>query len=90
MGDMNVVETAIVDFIKRRHAEGALSASAADIMDAVVPHDQPKLRYKPSYKHALDRLVTRLVINFTTAPDGTMLYFIGSCPSAELRASLGL
>jgi hypothetical protein len=50
---MNAVETAIVDFLKRRHAESALSSSAADIMDAIVPRDQPKLRYTPAYKYAL-------------------------------------
>jgi hypothetical protein len=87
---MNTVETAIVDFIKRRNAEGALSASEADIMDAIVPHDRPKLRYNPSYKYALERLRVRLVINCVTAPDGITHYFIGNYASPELRASLGI
>jgi hypothetical protein len=90
MGGMNDVETAIVDFIKVRHEEGALSVSEADILDVIVPLDKAKLRFRPKYKYAFDRLRVRSVINAVHAPDGTMHYFIGPYPSAELRASLGL
>jgi hypothetical protein len=86
---MNAIEQGIVDYLKRRHAEGALSATAAELMAAVIPADQPELRFKPSYKYAIQRLRVRSELNACTAADGTTHYFIGAFPTPELRASLG-
>ncbi len=87
---MNAIEKSIIDFLKHRHAAGILSATAAEIYSAIIPANQPKLRYKPAYKYALDRLRVRAELNAVEGPDGTCHYFIGNFPSKELRASLGL
>lgn len=87
---MGTVESEMLAFIEGRLAEGRLSVPAAEIIDAVVPPDHPDWRYRPAYRHGLERLHRRLVINAIDAPDGTRHYFIGNYPSAELRASLGL
>ena len=77
-------------YIKRSLDAGRLSVPAPEILDAVVPAEHPEWRYRPAYRHGLERLHRRFVINAVDAPDGTRHYFIGAYPSAELRASLGL
>lgn len=87
---MGTVESEMVAYVERRLAEGCLSVSASEIVDAVVPRDHPDWRHRPAYRHGLDRLHRRLVLNAVDAADGTRHYFIGAYASAELRASLGL
>ncbi|RIK84397.1 MAG: hypothetical protein DCC68_01585 [Planctomycetota bacterium] len=77
-------------YIKHRHDAGALSVTADEILAAVIPPDQPKLRHKPAYRYGIQRLRVRSEINAVDAPDGTTHYFIGDYPSNDLRASLGL
>lgn len=87
---MNAIEQSIINFLKERHAAGELSVTAAEIYSAIIPADQPKLRYKPAYKYAIERLSVRHELNAVVGPDGTYHYFIGNFASKELRASLGL
>ena len=87
---MGPVETKMLSYIENRLREGALSVPEAEIMSAVVPHEHPEYRNRPAYRHGLDRLLRRHVINAVDALGGTRHYFIGTHASAELRASLGL
>lgn len=80
----------MLGYIQRCLAEGRLSVSATEIVNAVVPAEHPEWRRRPAYRYGLDRLLTRNVINAVDAPDGTRHYFIGAYASAELRQSLGL
>ena len=85
---MNVTEQAIIDYLKRRHAEGVLSATAEELLSAVVPVGQPELRFKPAYKFAIRKLRLRNELNAFDAADGTTHYLIGDFPTPELRALL--
>ena len=87
---MHAIEQNILSYLRRRHADGALSATAEEILRAILPADQVQLRSKPSYKNALERLHRRRAINAVDAPDGTRHYFLGDFPSPELRESLGI
>jgi len=87
---MNAIETKIVDYIRQKFDAGKLSLTASEIMAIVVPTEHPEYRFKPSYKFALDRLLTRHVINAVATEDGVTHYFIGNFASRELRLSLGL
>jgi len=87
---MGEIESSMLAYIKRRLEEGALSVPGAEIMDAVVPPDHPEFRERPAYRHGLDRLLRRHVINAVDDRRGTRHYFIGTHVSAELRQSLGL
>jgi len=87
---MGIVESNMLAYIKRRLEAGALSVSEAEIMDAVVPSDHPEFRLKPAYRHGLDRLRRRSVINAVADHTGIMHYFIGDYASADLRESLGI
>jgi hypothetical protein len=87
---MNSVEADMLGYIKRCLDAGRLSVPAAEILDAVVPREHPEWRYRPGYRHGLERLQRRRVINAVDASDGTRHYFIGNYPTPELRASLGL
>ena len=87
MGD---AESKMLAYIKLRHEEGALAVTASEIFGAIIPADRPELRDRPAYRHGLDRLLRRHVINGVDDRSGTRHYFIGSFPSAELRESLGL
>jgi hypothetical protein len=87
---MGTVESEMLAYLERCLAEGRHSVPAREIVDAVVPAEHPEWRHRPAYRHGLERLHRRLVINAVDAPDGTRHYFIGNYPSAELRASLGL
>jgi hypothetical protein len=75
---MSKIERAMVAYLRRQHEKGALSASASDIMRAVVPANDPGVREKPWYKYALVRLLRRCEINAIDAGDGTTHYFIGT------------
>ena len=87
---MGTVESNILAYIKRRLEAGALSVSETEIMDAVVPPDNPELRLRPAYRYGLDRLRRRHVINTVDDRAGMTHYFIGNYPSAALRESLGI
>ena len=87
---MNAIEQGIVAYVQARHAEGELSVTAPEIMRAIIPSDRPRLGFKPGYKHALQRLGIRQVLNAIDESDGTPYYFIGNFPTKELRESLGL
>lgn len=87
---MNELDTKIVDYIQQQFAAGILSVTESEIMSTVVPAEQPELRFKPSYKYALDRLRRRQVINAVDNKDGVRHYFIGYFASPELRQSLGI
>lgn len=87
---MGPVETQMLRFIEGRLAEGSLSVSEEDILAAVVPTDHPEYRDRPSYRHGLDRLLRRHVINAVRDPRGRNHYFIGSHASRELLASIGI
>ena len=86
---MGEVESKMLAYIQSRLAKGALSVSAADIMNAVLPSEHPESRYRPAYRHGLDRLERRNVIQGINDPNGNRHYFIGPW-SAELEASLGV
>jgi len=77
-------------YIKRRLEEGALSVAGAEVLAVVVPPDHPEFRERPAFRHGLDRLLRRGVINGVDDRSGTRHYFIGTHASAELRQSLGL
>jgi hypothetical protein len=87
---MGKVESEMFAYIKRCLEAGRLSVPAREIVDAVVPPEQPEFRYRPAYRYGLERLHVRGVINAVDAPDGTRHYFIGPYASPELRASIGL
>jgi hypothetical protein len=87
---MGPVETSMLRYIERRLAEGSLSVLEKDILAAVVPADHPEYRDRPSYRHGLDRLLRRHVINAVRDPRGRTHYFIGSHASRELLAALGV
>jgi len=87
MGD---AESKMLAYIKLRHEEGALAVPAFEILGAIIPSDQPELRDRAAYRHGLERLRRRCVINAVADKAGTLHYFIGDYPSAELRESLGI
>ena len=87
---MGIIESSVLDYIKRRIEAGALSVSEAEIMDAVVPADHPEFRARPVYRYCLARLLRRRVINAVDARDGTRHFLIGKYPSVALRKSLGI
>ena len=86
---MGTVESQMLDYIKKRHVEGALSVTKEEIVNAVVQND-PRFRNSSALFYGLRRLRLRYLVNAVDAPDGTTHYFIGSYPSADLRKSLGL
>lgn len=71
---MNSTEAEMLAYIRRRHAEGAESVSASEVMAAVVPPDHPEYRFRPAYKHGLDRLHRRHVILSTRVEGGEVWY----------------
>jgi hypothetical protein len=87
---MGKVEADMLAYIKSRLEAGVLSVSEPEIMSAIVPPDHPEFRFRPAYKHGLERLHRRLVINAINDATGTTHYFIGNFPSEALRKSLGL
>jgi hypothetical protein len=87
---MGPVESEMLAYLKRRLQDGALSVSGEEIMAAVLPPDHLEFRSRPAYRHGLERLLRRQIINAVDASDGTRHYFIGTHASSELRASLGL
>jgi hypothetical protein len=82
------VEDKMLDFIKRRHAEGGLSVTEEEVFTAVIPPDHPEFRHRPAYKYGLERLRRRLLINAVDDSAGAMHYFIGNYASEELLRSL--
>ena len=87
---MGTVETDMLAYIRSRLEAGALSVTEAEVMEAVAPADRPESRLRPSYRHGLDRLRRRHVINAVADRAGVLHYFIGDYPSAALRESLGI
>lgn len=87
---MGIVEANMLAYIKGRLDAGMLSVSEAEIMEAVVPPDHPEFRMRPAYRHGLERLRRRHVINAVADQSGILHYFIGNYPSAALRESLGI
>ncbi len=87
---MGKVEAEMLAHIKSRLEAGTLSVSETEIMNAVIPQDHPEFRYRQAYKHGLERLHRRLVINAIDDATGTRHYYIGNYPSEALRKSLGL
>jgi putative heme degradation protein len=87
---MGIVESNILAYIKDRLEAGVLSVNEAEIMEAVVPPDHPEFRMRPAYRHGLDRLRRRHIINAVADQTGTLHYFIGNYASAALRQSLGI
>ena len=87
---MGTVESNMLAYIKLRLEAGALSVTEAEIMDDVVPPDHPEFRVRPAYRHGLDRLRRRHVINAVDYQTGVRHYFIGNFASADLRESLGI
>jgi hypothetical protein len=87
---MGTVESKMLAYIKARLEEGTLAVPATEVMDAVVPPDHPEFRERPAYRHGLERLHRRKVINAVDDRDGQRHYFIGNYPSAALRESLGI
>jgi hypothetical protein len=86
---MGEVEAKFVECLQRCLDAGQLSLSS-DELHAGVLRDHPQFRNRAAFRHALQRLRVRHVINAISAPDGSSHYFIGSHASPELRASLGL
>ena len=84
------VEKAMLAFIKARLEAGALSVTEEQILAAIIPPDQPKLRFRPAYRHGLGRLRVRHVLNAVDDRAGVTHYFLGDYPSKELRESLGV
>jgi hypothetical protein len=82
---VNPVEAQMLAYLESRLRGGTLGVAEAEIIKAVIPTDHPEFRFRPSYRHGLERLLRRLVINATDAPNGQRYYFIGHAPSAELR-----
>jgi hypothetical protein len=80
----------MLSYIERRLAEGVLSVTAAEVMDAVVPAEHPEFRERPAYRYGLQRLHRRQILNAIDDRDGQTHYYIGNFPSKELRISLGL
>jgi hypothetical protein len=87
---VNPVEAAMLNFVKSRHEAGVLSVTAPEVLDALVPSGDPKLRYRPAYKYGLDRLLRRGVLNARETPDGVRHYFVGDSPSEALLHARGL
>src|SRR3954470_4279900 len=74
---MGFVEAEMLAYIQRCLDEGRLSVPAPEIIDAVVPPDHPEWCHRPAYRHGLERLHRRLVLNAVDASDGPRHYFIG-------------
>ena len=87
---MGAVESDMLAYIRRRLEAGALSVTEAEVMEAVVPPDRPEFRQRPAYRHGLDRLRRRHVVNAVADRSGVLHYYIGDYPSAALREALGL
>lgn len=77
---METVESKMLAYIERRLEQGALSVSTAEIMEAVVPPEHPEFRYRPAYRHGLDRMMRRHVINAIDAPDGRVIISLVRMP----------
>ena len=86
---MGEIESILLEYLKRRLEEGRLSVSSDELTEGVL-REHPEFRHRAAFLHGLQRLSVRHVINGIDAPDGTCHYFIGSCPTPEIRASLGL
>jgi hypothetical protein len=87
---MSDAESKMLAYIKLRYDEGALAIPASEILGAIIPADQPALRDHAAYRYGLERLRRRRIINAVADKTGTLRYFIGDYPSAELRESLGV
>jgi hypothetical protein len=85
---VNNVESEMLAYIQRRMADGALSVTEQEVLDAVVPREHPEYRQRPAYKYGLERLQRRRVINAVRDKRGNAHYFIGAYPSSELVASM--
>jgi len=83
---MGSVEAKMLAYIERRLEEGALSVTGAEILDAVIPPDQPEFLGRPAYRFGLERLRRRHVIN-AVARSTTLL---GPIPYVALSKSLGI
>lgn len=87
---MGKVERLMIEAMVR-HPEGLTPEEA---LDATVPPDNPKLRFRPAYKYCFDRLASRHMVDFvfTTELDycipstGTRRY----APSDKAMAELGM
>jgi hypothetical protein len=86
---MGEVESRMLAYLQRRLGAGAFAVPEREIMDALIPADHPEFRARPAYRHGLQRLRRRLLINAIVDHDGTTHYFIGTHPSPDLRRSLG-
>jgi hypothetical protein len=86
---MGEVEAKFVEYLKRRLDEGRLTISDPELREGVL-RENPEFRNRAAFRHAIQRLRVRGVFNAINAPDGTTHYFIGTYPTAEIRASLGL
>lgn len=83
---MGPVQPKVLAYIKRRLDEGELPVSEAEIMDAVIPPDRPKIRERPACRYGLDRL--RHVIDAIPVRTGRRHSFIAAYPSAASWKSL--
>ena len=86
---MGEVEASLLEYLRRRLNEGRQSVSADELREGVL-REHPEFRHRAAFRHGLQRLSIRHVINAVDAPDGTCHYFIGPYPTPEIRASLGL
>lgn len=73
---MGKVERLMIEAMAR-HPEGLTPEEA---LDAIVPPDNPKLRFRPAYKYCFDRLASRHMVDFVFATE--LSYYI---PSTETR-----
>ena len=86
---MGKVESEMLEYIKSRLEAGALSVPGPEVLDAIIPTDQQELRQRPAYRHGLDRLRRRNILDSVSDPAGIQHYFIGKL-SVALYESLGM
>ena len=81
---METVESKMVAYIRQRIDAGAMAVPEAEIMNAVIPPQNPEYRFRSAYRYGLERLLRRRVINGINNPKGVTFYFFEHNPSPDL------
>ena len=79
------VESRMLAYIQQRISAGAPAVPESEVMNAVIPPQHPEYRYRPAYRHGLERLLRRHKINGRMDSKGESHYFLEDYPSKELE-----
>jgi hypothetical protein len=81
---METVESRMVAYLRQRIDAGAMAVPGSEIMNAVIPTQNPEYRFRAAYRYGLERLLRRKVINGLNDPKGVTYYFFEHYPSSDL------